>query len=70
MKTLEIKGLKSFEQSSLYVGDSSYGGGRTIARDCQFREGNFIHYRNDNHRLTPNCTFKNGQVIEAELEVE
>jgi hypothetical protein len=56
-----------FEQSSLYVGDSYAGSGRTIARDCQFREGNFIHYRNDNHRLTPNCTFKNGQVIHAEL---
>jgi uncharacterized protein YjbI with pentapeptide repeats len=56
-----------FEQSSLYVGDSYSGSGRTIARDCQFREGNFIHYRNDNHRLTPNCTFKNGQVIHTEL---
>jgi hypothetical protein len=59
-----------FEQSSLYVGDSYYDKGRTIARDCQFRDGNFIHYRNDNHSLTLNCTFKNGQVIEAELEAE
>jgi hypothetical protein len=57
-----------FEQSSLYVGNSYAGRGRTIARDCQFLDGNFIYYGNDNHRLTQNCTFKNGQVIEAKLE--
>jgi hypothetical protein len=56
-----------FEQSSLYVGRSSDGYKRTIARDCQFRDGNFIYYENSNHDLTRNCTFKNGQVIEAEL---
>jgi uncharacterized protein YjbI with pentapeptide repeats len=58
-----------FEKSSLYVRHrSSFS--RHIARNCQFLDGNFIYYRNNNHRLTKNCTFKNGQVIEAELKLK
>jgi uncharacterized protein YjbI with pentapeptide repeats len=57
-----------FEQSSLYVGNSYAGSGRTIARDCQFREGNFIYYAySHSNDLTPNCSFKNGEVIKEYL---
>jgi hypothetical protein len=57
-----------FEQSSLYVGQFYGDSRRTIARDCQFRDGNFIYnaYSHSNY-LTPNCTFKNGEVINKYL---
>jgi hypothetical protein len=62
-----------FEQSSLYVGDCGYTRDtHAIARNCQFLEGNFIYYNSsgfgNRDNLTPNCTFKNGQVIGAKLE--
>jgi hypothetical protein len=61
-----------FEQSSLYVGNCGYADTRTIARDCQFREGNFIYCYNgfgySNSNLNSNCTFKGGESLYLELK--
>jgi hypothetical protein len=57
-----------FEQSSLYIDSTSSSSRRTIARNCQFRDGNFIYFHSSSgNELTENCTFKNGQLINKYL---
>jgi uncharacterized protein YjbI with pentapeptide repeats len=59
-----------FEQSSLYVRNSDYtaiGSNYAVARDCQFRDGNFIYY-NFSSNSTSNCTFKGGESLYIELK--
>ncbi len=56
-----------FRQCSLYVGDSYAVHGRTIARNCQFIDGNLYYYRHYGYTFAANCHFQNGQVIERQF---